>query len=102
MALEGVGQALGQRVGRRLGRGAITLVLVLGAFVALFPVYYTAATAPKTTKGYALSRFAPPREPTLENFRVQFRRFAVVEFVAFGGMAIGQVVSFPDVVREMV
>ena len=81
MGLEFAGATLRRRIGRRLGRGVITLLLVLGAFVALFPIYYTAATALKTPKGYALSRFAPPREPTLENFRVQFRRFAVLRLI---------------------
>jgi ABC-type glycerol-3-phosphate transport system permease component len=76
-----VGEAPLQRLRRRLSRGVVTVLLVSGAFVALFPIYYTAATAFKTQKGYALSRFAPPREPTLENFRVQFRRFAVARLI---------------------
>ncbi len=76
-----VGEAPAQRLRRRLGRTVITLALLIGAFVALFPIYYTVATAFKTQKGYALSRFEPPREPTLENFRVQFRRFAVARLI---------------------
>jgi ABC-type glycerol-3-phosphate transport system permease component len=75
------GEAPAQRLRRRLSRAVITVALVIGAFVALFPIYYTAATAFKTQKGYALSRFALPREPTLENFRVQFRRFAVARLI---------------------
>ncbi|MBN1838207.1 MAG: carbohydrate ABC transporter permease [Spirochaetales bacterium] len=99
MALDNVGQGLRQRLGRRLSRVVITLILVIGAFVALFPVYYTAATAFKTTKGYALSRFAPPREPTLENFRIQFRRFAVGRLIlnsaitTSGGVLLCTIVS---------
>ncbi len=76
-----VGEAPAQKLRRQASRTVITIVLVIGAFVALFPIYYTAATAFKTQKGYALSRFAPPREPTLENFRVQFRRFAVARLI---------------------
>jgi ABC-type glycerol-3-phosphate transport system permease component len=76
-----VGEAPAQRLRRRLSRAAITVLLVVGAFVALFPIYYTAATAFKTQRDYALSRFSPPREPTLENFRLQFRRFAVARLI---------------------
>jgi raffinose/stachyose/melibiose transport system permease protein len=76
-----VGEAPAQRLRRRLSRVLITVLLVIGAFVALFPIYYTAATAFKTQKDYALSRFSPPREPTLENFRLQFRRFAVARLI---------------------
>lgn len=75
------GEAPAQRLRRRVSRVVITILLVFGAFVALFPIYYTAATAFKTQKDYALSRFAPPREPTLENFRLQFRRFAVARLI---------------------
>jgi ABC-type glycerol-3-phosphate transport system permease component len=75
------GEAPTQRLGRHANRAVITVVLVFGAFVALFPIYYTAATAFKTQKDYALSRFAPPSEPTLENFRLQFRRFAVARLI---------------------
>lgn len=75
------GEAPAERLRRRASRVVITILLVFGAFVALFPIYYTAATAFKTQKDYALSRFAPPHEPTLENFRLQFRRFAVARLI---------------------
>jgi ABC-type glycerol-3-phosphate transport system permease component len=99
MAREKVGEALAQRAGRRVGRGVVTLLLVFGAFVALFPVYYTAVTAIKTQKAYALSRFALPRDPTLENFRIQFRRFDVARLImnsaltTAGGVVLCTIVS---------
>jgi ABC-type glycerol-3-phosphate transport system permease component len=66
---------------RRASRWAITLVLVFGALVSIFPVYYTMVTAFKTRKAYAVSRFAIPRDPTLANFEIQFRRFDVARLI---------------------
>ena len=100
--MENVGEAFAQRLSRSLGRLVITVILVFGAFVALFPIYYTAATAFKTQKGYAMSRFAPPREPTLENFRVQFRRFAVARLIFNSAVTTGGGVVLCTIVSLMV
>ena len=70
-----------QHISRQTVRWTTTLVLVLGAFVALFPVYYTFITALKTDKAYAISRFAIPPDPTLANFAIQFRRFDVARLM---------------------
>lgn len=65
----------------RAARWLITITLVLGAFIATFPLYYTVVTALKTNKAYALSRFAFPADPTLVNFAIQFRRFNVARLI---------------------
>jgi raffinose/stachyose/melibiose transport system permease protein len=86
-------------VGRRIGRLATTIILVIGAFVALFPVYYTVVTALKTRRAYALSRFAFPLDPTLANFEIQFRRFDVARLIlnsaitTIGGVVLCTVVA---------
>lgn len=69
------------RIARRFSRWLVTVILVVGAFVATFPLYYTVVTAIKTNKAYALSRFAFPADPTLANFAIQFRRFNVARLI---------------------
>jgi ABC-type glycerol-3-phosphate transport system permease component len=97
-----VGEAPAQHLRRRLSRALITVLLVIGAFVALFPIYYTAATAFKTQKDYALSRFAPPHQPTLENFRLQFRRFAVARLILNSALTTAGGVVLCTIVALMV
>ena len=82
-----------RRVLHRGSRLLITCLLIVGAFGAVFPLYYTVVTALKTNKAYALSRFAFPVDPTLVNFAVQFRRFNVARLVFNSAVAtIGGVV----------
>jgi len=92
----------GRRLARQTGRWVMTVILVFGAFVALFPVYYTFITALKTDKAYAMSRFAIPPDPTLANFEIQFRRFDVARLIFNSAITAGGGVLLCTIISLMV
>jgi len=55
----------------------ITVVLIGGGFVALYPFFYTLISSLKTRLEFAQNRFGLPTRPTIENYREAFDRLAL-------------------------
>lgn len=83
-----------------LARTTITVLLVIGAIICLYPLFYTFVTALKSEKEFAINPFSLPLSPTLGNFAVEFVRFNILRLAlnsvmaTAGGVVLCTIVSF--------
>jgi len=62
---------------RAIGRWSVTVLLLAGAVVSLYPLVYTVLAAFKQRTEFASNRLGLPRQPTLENFEAAFQRLDI-------------------------
>jgi len=95
----GTRQAAGEQKGRRRGRGARRPNWLGGAagwlwlLIVIVPIYWIVITSFKTQSNYFLTNpFAPPTEPTLENYQLVIENDFIRYFVNSTIVTLGAVV----------